>query len=383
MPLSKKIFIISLILLVTTVFFLGLYNFSFRKKETKKDPPPAIKKEEDNIFSSDKEKKTEAFRAVSTEAVFGLTLDAKEERIKYYLVENGHVMETDLDGKNKKIISDVDLLGLKEIQWSLNRDKVISRFEIGGKNVFSVYDYHSKSAKKLTEGFQNVVWSNLGDKIIYQYFDAKNNQRWISMADSNGTNWKNLASVEFNNVSLLQIPQSALVAFWNRANSFEETKLRTVSIAGGESKIIFSGKFGADYLWSPKGNKILVSSVDVKGGKKMMLGVMNSNGGEYQALGIPTLTTKCVWSKDNKTVYYALPGLIPDGSVMPNDYQERKIATTDTFWKVDIETGKKERLVEVEEIKTNYDAENLFLSPSEDALFFINRLDGKLYRLDF
>ncbi len=386
MTLSKKIFITSSILLVTTLFFFGLYNFSFRKKNTGENKQANQQKEEkqESIFSpAPKEKQTEKIQAISSGGVLGVVLDEKEERVKYYLTENGNVIETDLEGKNKKIISDTDLPGLKDVYWSSDREKVISRFNIEGKDAFYVYDYRSKSAKKLNEGFSVVRWSNVGDKIIYLYADAKKNERWISVADSDGTNWKNLTDAEFGSVSFAQVPQSALVAFWNQANAFEETKLKIVGIMGGDSKIIFSGKFGTDYRWSPDGKRILASSADVRGGGRIMLGVMNSNGGEYQDLGIPTFISKCVWSKDNKTVYYALPGSIPAGVVMPNDYQERKVITADTFWKVDVETGKKERLVELEWIKNSYDATNLFLSPSENALFFINRMDGKLHRLNF
>ena len=110
------------------------------------------------------------------------------------------------------------------------------------------------------------------------------------------------------------------------------------------------------------------------------LGMITING-EYYELGIPTIVSKCVWSSDNKEVYYALPGGIPEKSVMPNDYQEGKFTTEDTFWKVEVSSGKKERIVNTEEIKEKYDSSNLFLSPTRSALYFVNKIDGKLYRI--
>lgn len=112
----------------------------------------------------------------------------------------------------------------------------------------------------------------------------------------------------------------------------------------------------------------------------MTLGLISMNG-SYQELGIPTIASKCVWSQDGKTVYYALPGGIPDGSVMPNDYQENKFNTTDTFWKINVITGEKERVIEAGEIKEKYDSSNMFLSATEDAIYFVNRTDQKLYRI--
>ncbi|MCX6765406.1 MAG: hypothetical protein NT136_00305 [Candidatus Moranbacteria bacterium] len=45
-------------------------------------------------------------------------------------------------------------------------------------------------------------------------------------------------------------------------------------------------------------------------------------------------------------------------------------------------TGKKDRIVELEDMKGSLDASHLFLSPSEEELFFINRIDGKLYGIN-
>ena len=113
----------------------------------------------------------------------------------------------------------------------------------------------------------------------------------------------------------------------------------------------------------------------------MELGVMNANGGEYKSLGIPTFITKCVWAADEKTIYYALPGGIPDNSVLPNDYKGNKFQTTDTFWKINIKTGEKTRLIETKDITEQYDASQIFINKSESLLFFVNKLNGKLYKV--
>jgi hypothetical protein len=149
----------------------------------------------------------------------------------------------------------------------------------------------------------------------------------------------------------------------------------------GERKAIFRGKFGADYLWNKDGSLVLVSNVDTRAGSKMQLAVMNYNGGEYRNLDAPTFVSKCVWSRDGKTVYYSLPGNIPSGAILPNEYDEGKFQTADTFWKIDITDGKKTRIVEAVDIKGSYDATDLFLNSDESFLFFTNKTDGKIYRI--
>ena len=76
-----------------------------------------------------------------------------------------------------------------------------------------------------------------------------------------------------------------------------------------------------------------------------------------------------------------MPGDIPDSAILPNDWQEGKVTTSDTFWKIDITSGKKERLVDPEKIGSSYDVLNPFLSPDEKSLFFVSKSDGKLHKL--
>jgi len=302
-------------------------------------------------------------------------------KILFYAALDGRVFSIDFDGTGKSVISSQVLGGLTDATWSGDHKKVISKF--GSETKKSVYSYESKTGKALGTGMYNFVWSNLGDKLLYQFKNGKTNE--LSSADWDGTNWKKITDVTFSRITIAPIPQTSLVSFWNYATSGEESTLLSVGILGGEAKKLFGGKFGADYLWSSNGKKALVSFAEAQNGSKMNMGVINSDGTNFRDLGIPTLVSKCVWAPDGKTVFCALPGDIPGGSVMPDDYRDNKFKTKDTFWKVDIETGEKTRLIELDDLSkigVGFDATNLFLSDKEDILFFVNRVDGHLYRLE-
>jgi hypothetical protein len=88
-----------------------------------------------------------------------------------------------------------------------------------------------------------------------------------------------------------------------------------------------------------------------------------------------------VWSKNNKNVYCAAPTNIEKNVLMPNDYLNNKIFTKDFFWKVNMETFKKEKIIDEKYIKEDLDATNMLVSPNEDFLFFINKKDGGLFRI--
>lgn len=386
MSTAKKTFIISSVLLASVLFFLGIYNISF-KKETfapKAEEAPSAKTEKslpEKIGSALGLKNKEKIYSLTNEAIVAPVFLDEEEKIEYYVRSNGSVRKVLSNGESEETVDDNNFTGLEGVLWSSDKSKVISRFNNGGKMEYSVYDYKTKKVSKLPNGVSDAGWNNLGDGIVYKYTDSKG-KKTLNVANSDGGNWKKITDISGNNTSIATVPQSSFISFWNSPTAFEETSMSMISSLGGETRKIFSGKYGADYLWSPNGTKALVSFVDAKGGSKISLASINSNGGEFQSLNIPTFVSKCVWSKDNKTAYYALPSFSSSNYVLPNDYQDKKISSTDTFWKADIASGKTERIVDTQEIKNSYDADNLFLSPSEDILFFINRTDGKLYGIN-
>lgn len=376
----KKIFVASFILLVVVLLFLGIYNFAFKKEAAQTAEQKQAIVEEPKTSKNLKE--PSKLTVVSDEAVLSPFFDKKSETITYYSAKDGTVWKINPNGKGKQQISDVKLDGLKNVYWSPDHSKVVTMFEKNGQITFFEYDYALQKGLQLKSGLDTVVWDNLGTKIFYKYYDAGKQERTLNIANPDGSGWQKITDLEFKNVSIAPVPSTAAVSYWNYPSANEKTKFYAVSATGGEPKVVLGEKYGADYLWSPDGTQALVSSLSDKDRKMTALGIVSA-GGEYKDLGIPTLVSKCVWSIDGKTIYYALPGDIPDSAVMPDDYQNKKFFTDDTYWKMDVATGKKERIIDASSINGKHDSTNLFLSATEDALYFVNRVDGKLYKIDF
>ncbi|KKP97334.1 MAG: hypothetical protein US25_C0084G0002 [Candidatus Moranbacteria bacterium GW2011_GWE1_36_7] len=374
----KKLFIISATLLLVVLIFLGVYNFAFKQNSgvELKSANPIASEVSKVILSENKEKIT----PISDGAVLGAVVNKKTEKIRYYELATGFVWESSSDGKEKQQVTSTKVAGLKNVSWSPDRNMVLTMAEKEEKTFFYLYDHVSKKSTLLKDGLDNVVWDNIGTKIFYKYFNADTKEKTLNVSNPDGSDWQKIADVADRNLSISAVPLTSTVSFWNFPNAKEETKLRIVGVTGGEIKTILSDKYGADYLWSPKGDKALVSSLQNKDSKSVMLGIVSIDG-KYQDLNIPTFVSKCVWAEDNKTLYYALPGEMPFDAVMPDDYQNNKFNTSDTFWKMDIATGEKERIIEAVDIKEKYDSSSLFLSATEDALYFINKRDHKLYRI--
>lgn len=394
MLMLKKTFIISSILLFGLLFFGGIYFFVFKKDSAPQDNsssatsstkvPATLEKSqtEEKKESSTSTTKSGEIVALTEEEVLAPVLTNDDLNIKYYAKKDGKVYKINTEGGEQQTISDKALVGLSGVFWSPDRTKAITKFKKpDGQIQFYLYDYSTSTGTPLKNGLDMVVWQN-NSKIVYKYFDPDSKERTLNLSDADGKNWTQLTKLDLRDIFIAPIPKSGLVSFWNRPDAHTETILNSVSVLGGEPQILFKGYFGADYLWSNDGSYILVSSSDKKGGSKMNLSILNSKGEEYKNLDIPTMVSKCIWSKDDKTVYFALPSSIPNGAIMPNDYLSKKITTTDTFWKLDVTSGEKTRIVELEKIKSQLDATDLFLNSTESALFFTNRLDGKLYKIN-
>lgn len=365
----KNFFIVSASLLLISAIFLLAYNIAFKKSEIEKS---GSENKKERVFSELKKGK---IYSVTEEKVVGKAfLDRKNEKISYYSAESGDVFEIDLDGRNKRSFSVQEATGLREVEWSLGGDKALLNMTYG----YRYFDFTTKKNIQLKSGVDTVAWNNDGTRIFYKYFEQGENQRSINVSDPDGGNWKKLSDIGFRDVMIAPVPQTSMVSFWNKGRAGQNSEFFMVGAEGGEAKKIFSGKNGADFKWSPNGKKAFVSHLKEQGG---LTTALIDTEGFYEELGIPTISSKIVWSLDSRYIFYALPSYASD-ALMPDDYKSGKIKTTDTFWKINTENGEKTRLIKLEDIGGEYDADELFLSPSENLMFFTNRKDGKIYRLE-
>lgn len=385
--MNKKIFAISALVLVLLVGAIFVYNFAFKKPTPQVTAQKIVSEGKSSDFPATNQntpkQASDAISAISDGSVFGATLAPDGNTIYIFANENGQLNQIDFNGKLQKVISTEEFKGIQNILWNKLKNRVIVRRENGPeKSKFLLLDITKKNVVPLKGNIDSVAWSGLGDKIIYKCYDSRTQKREINISDPNGSNWRKLADIGYFNVEISAIPGSSDISFWPSPDAFVSSLVNLVGFGGENRKELLKDRFGVDLLWSPDGKTAAVSSTDQKGGKKTGLAVMNSDGGQFRSLDFPTFAKKCTWSADSKFIFCAMPGNIPESSILPNDWQNGAIQTTDTFWKIEIATGKKDRLVEADKINGSFDVLNPFLSQDEKTLFFVNKTDGKLYKLE-
>lgn len=377
----KTFFFISLGLFILTLIFFGVYHFAYRNNPL--DPKVAVPEKEtpsENTFTNTPPKTTPVSKieAVINEKNVGATVLSDTE-LAYFSTVSRSLKKISLgSGASETLIDNLPGTPVEAV-WAHNKMRVLVLIENTSLR-WHLITLSSKEVLPLKENLKYPSFSNLGDKVFYQY-TSESGTASVNISNPDGSEWREIIALPVKNVFTAPVPKSSDVSFWNRPNGLEKSVLQTASSSGTNTKTLLADRFGGDYLWSPDGERVLVSFVQEQGTSKISLATMNKNGGEFTPLIIPTLVSKAVWSSDGESLYYALPGSLPDNITLPNDYFSKKLQTVDTFWKLSFETGKRERIIEGGDIGMEFDSIGLFLSPKEDTLYFLNRRDGKTYQI--
>ncbi len=375
----KKIFFTSLSLFLVS---LGLFLFSkFGHFFNKSQVDLVIENNNSQLEynQSKKEKKRDQeikFLEIASKGVAGAALYGSSSQIIFY--QNQNFLISDFNGESKSSLASYPFLSVEEIVWEKEGKKAL----VKSQGRYYYFNIEENKAIQLKDGIDLVRWNMEGDKIIYKYFDAQIKRRSLDIANPDGSDWKSFVKdFPYPKINFQIKPQSKGLIYYPNPSAKLKSECFFVLLDGSQHKKIFDDKYGADFLFSPNGKKILVSSASSQEGNKMVLGVANENGGEYRGFRFATSVKKCVWSKDSRFVFCAIMGGLPSYAILPDEWEEGKYKSEDFFWKIDTETGKMERLLEKEEISKTVDAVNLFLDKSEQYLFFIDRISGGLFRI--
>ena len=158
---------------------------------------------------------------------------------------------------------------VQEIKWSNDKTQAIVQTKLN----YFLYDLNSDEATKFKEGLDVAVWSSRGDKIIYKYFDKNTYERTMNVADPNGEKLEEDPRRPFLSLWIFRsTPSSGEIFLLSRTGQPRSGEsLMRWAFNGQNQRKVITGKYGADFLWSPDGKKLLTSFVADKGGKKIDL----------------------------------------------------------------------------------------------------------------
>jgi len=292
---------------------------------------------------------------LSDKRAVSITDSLLKDNIIYYEKSTGKVFEINPATKEERVVSESILNNFIKAVWSPVTREVVGIFSDRGELRFRYYNHESKETFNLDTDIKSITFSPDGKNIAY--FKKVDNLGLIYIAKPNGDSPEKLITTRLDNIEV-SWPKEDMLALRVRGQNHNYT-IYTLSVEGALTKVLES-KENPKEKWSPSGNKIIFSETD-RFGKRVLfyknLGIL-----EKIQLNISSFGSKCAWSRDEITIVCG----------------ERDNSGTDSIYKINIETNKKELLYDHD---TTINITSGIMTNLGNFFVFINALDGKLYAL--
>jgi hypothetical protein len=362
----KRIVIIILIILVLVAIGVLVYYLFFKNAAV--PVAPRSKTSFPSAAQNEIQSQNGRVARISDFVSIAPSLNEQGGKVRFFERATGNLFEAGFDGGNlEKISSSVFAPNLSKIVWSPQGSMFAALFDDDTQNF--VYNFSNGKSSFFNIAVRTVSFSPNKTQMAYQ----DNNGIVISRSDASSPQTVLAAALPQLNLIWLK---TGTISAWPAPSGLSQSFLISVNTSGAIKKIA-DDMYGLSALWSPDGKKLLFSHTTQAQGGGIILEIMDENGTNRKMLVAQTLADKCVWANDNVTVYCAVPQTIPQNIVMPDDYYKGILDQKDSFMKIDTKTSIMNTALE----NTDYDAQDLILSPQEDYLMFINQKDGFLYSL--
>lgn len=367
---TKKILIILGSTLTLTFVAILVYYLFFKGTPTITTPPGSEIYEGSGLG----EQGIKRLLPITQESVLGASINEENGKILYFSL-NGEINSINFDGTEKTKIGVMTTDGIGDVSVSKNGKNILAKITSQpGVSKYIVYNIKKNSLKSLPERTVAASFDPSGENIAIALDKTLSKISTI-----------NIESGETTEITIARIPDIVIdwhgtdvVAIKTKPSGLAFGLLYNLDLKTKEISRILGNINGLTSLFSPSSKRALISQTSSDTGKELSLSVINMEKNTKQSIGLFTLPEKCAWFNDDRTIICASINAENEGKyVMPDDYYKGKIKfSSEDIVRINLDTGQKQNM-----INGVFDAQNLFLSKDEAYLYFINRVDGRLYRL--
>lgn len=293
----------------------------------------------------------------------------------YYDSSANRFYKLNPDG-SRTFLSSKKFYNVGNITWSDDASKAILEYP-DGSNI--VYDFLQDKQYTLPKEMQDFAIAKNGQLIAAEVIAEREESNWIVTSNTDGTNIQFIERIgnKARDVDVNISPNNQVVALYRENIGADNQQ---VVLIGREHEnfpgIITNGR-GFEGTWTPDGNKLLYSVYQSGNGFKPTLWITNASGGNAGSgninIGLETWANKCTVSSQSGVAYCAVPQSLPTGSGW---YPELANSSPDSFYKIDLNTGRTTLLAEPVGERNYYSASSVFLSPNEQTLYFQDNSGG-------
>lgn len=406
MPRKTKIIFIVVFLLVG-IAMIGLYSYFKNKSSPTTDPSASLIQKFNPFGTSTKTptttttggevvtdpttttSQTSRFHQITNFGISGASYFEENKQVegaieptyaitpavRYVERATGHIYQTDLDSNTSGKISNSTIPGVYEVLFDGTANSTIYRYvsndnmtitsflaTLGGSSNFLPNDIMSLSISPDKTKFFSIIKTKTGIVGTTKSFDGtKTNQVFTSSFSDWLPQWVGENSVYLTSKPSYLVPGSVF----------------SLNILNGTLTKLFGGINGLTTLANEKGGLILFGASLTNGPTLNIFDITNHTSVDLGVYGLPE---KCIWSLDNINIYCALPNTIM-GTEYPDSWYQGLYSFTDYFVKINTKTKDVSTLANSQN-ETAIDATNLFMSKTEDKLFFTNKKDYTFWSLD-
>ncbi|KKQ58759.1 MAG: hypothetical protein US79_C0003G0060 [Parcubacteria group bacterium GW2011_GWC1_38_17] len=302
-----------------------------------------------------------------------------DNKVLYYSKLNGNVLKTDFEGKSIQPLTNIAIPNLITTVWSFDKSQTINIYQENDVVKKVLFDFASQKATQLDSKIKSISFAPNQNKIAYQFIDDSLGKNTITIADSNGLNWKDIFNIRMENIRL----------YWTKDNLLTLTSAPSGIVKGSALTIdttpkiislkkLISDIYGLTIKYSPDGKNLIYSQTDQYGHNPTLH--LIKEGGVAEKTNLNTLSDKCAFSKNNN-IYCAIPKIINGSLILPDDFYKNIANFSDIFFKIDMANNKSSIIFDPADFKYDFNASDLNISPNEDYIIFVNKKDGLLYSI--
>jgi dipeptidyl aminopeptidase/acylaminoacyl peptidase len=284
-------------------------------------------------------------------------------------------MEADFSGTLVRALAEHELQNVFRVSWAPTSTAAILEYmdEFSERQI-ALFDVASGTTTPLHPNVRSIAWSPDGSALIYHWRDDLSGANAIFRSAPDTSNRSQLMPIQLPAVNIFwPAPDTIIIA--QKPTPAIPSLVLVRDIRTGATNSLGEDKFGVSILPSPDGKKLLVSSTRDAEGSALVTEVYNLEGTLLAALPFATLAEKCAWGSDSETLFCAIPASLAGARALPFSYWIGALSTRDVFAAYTLTTGQMRMLSEV---LPDVDAVDLVIPQTEDAIAFVNRLDGTL-----
>ena len=317
----------------------------------------------------------EALKQIIQKSILAPTLSLKGNAILYYVRAGGKAESADFSGGNITQISNLTILNTLSAAWQPAKEKsIVSYLDNETKKTFVMTVTTTTQAVFLPETTMDIAWSPDGKSIAY--LTRQDNTASLFISGSSGKSGKFIFSPTIPDFSIQWITKNKIL-FTTKPSGFAPSIAYLFDTGTKSFSKIIDRVFGLMVSASSDGKLLLYTKADAANGT-LSTNISNVDGSGVRELPFMTMPEKCVFSEKNENLFCAVGQNIANFTTLPDDWYMGKGFFSDAIIMINAKTLATTALTPLIPI----DATNLFISPQEDFLFFQNKKDYSLWRLN-